>query len=903
MDARKDAMFGKLLRRGSLILAVLLATTFFAGSAALKADAFLTVRQEVVEHLLSGTLNQPVRVDGPVDVDLSKTIEVFAKDIAVIHSGNDGRIASHKIGAVGLSIPYRALFGSGPKLTGLELGNAVFEFRPTQAADKTDRSIASNMSEGPSVLSRLPGDLLKSGLAENLRLSNIDLNYNDATDGWNETLHVEELSLVKPRAGPRIAVFARARLHGRTVVLSGTIEARKDDAADARRQISLNLRMDGLELTLDGDLNLSSPISAISARMNGRFDSLQAFLQAIAVVGPLEGTATVAGELLGPLDALVLSGLELTADTATGDRIEGLGRVGKLNGGADIDIALKVNLAPLLNSSPVSDNLLQFEITGFDGRVQGRPGAFSVDDAHVQTSLAVLKLGDTGPITIDRLVRNTDGTVGLKGVHILHRPEGGTAFLDLSGDIRDIVSLSGIFFSGGLQVPVSEIVEVREGSVDELGALNGTLSVSDRSGSLSLDHLSASLTGTDLMSLNLDLGIEDVRRISDISLGTKLGIADFHEFATALGVDVMKGRIPFDFEGNLDLTEKKLSFQGEAKSGNSPVNLDLAFAETRANGDAGRIDLLLSGSLQSDRLDPSDYAELVTLVGRLRLKNSDKVELHSETVDAFKAALDLDIVELVTSGKKAGNVKGHLSYSDNAAALAPLTLEYLGGSILGDFAADFSTEPARLSAKGRVEKWRLGRLLAELGHPAPISSTLYLSFDVTAPAIKTPELLKSLSGRISGSLWGGSIPTGLLELSGLNLVRWLSSDNRKGENQFVCAVLPFSFQDGIAVGRSVVLETKNVQIVGNGSVNLYSGELDFSFLPRPKQSQLVDIVTPFSISGTVNQPAVKMEQPKSARAAAEIVTLPLNLVGQIFARKTSGQAEKPCRLPKTNGPK
>jgi len=896
-------MFRTILIRGAAFLFLLVFLILSAGFLALNTGLFMPLRQSAAERLLAATLESPVRVDGPVDIGFSETLEVRVKDVWLLPRRGDGKNRTTTFKSIELEIPYAAVTGGSPQLTGLGLNGSAFELGPDVAAsDETGRAEGFVAQREP-VLATLPGALLTSGVAENLRLSDIALTYTDEAAGWNETLEIVELTLLKPRDKLQIAVSGHARLNGSEVILSGGVDGREAGADNSRRHLRLDLRLDGLNAVVEGNLSVSSPVAALDATVESRSASLGTLLKTIAVAGPLDGKAGLKGKLTGPLDTLALSQLEAFLETAAGDRADLTGSIANLNAGKGLDVALKARLAPLPGDSAAPDDLLRFEVTGFDGRLSGGPETFSIEDAHVQTSLAVLKLGNAGPISVDRVVRNADDTVGLEGVRILHGPEDGPAFLELTGNVKDAIAFSGISFSGNLRVPVSEMIGFQGSDGKALGVLKGTLSVSDRSGSLSLDDLSAGLTETDLIALKLDLGIMDFRRISDITLKTRLDVPDFRKLAEAVGAEGPAKSLPFRFDGNLDVKEKTLAFRGEARSGPSPVRVNLSLGEDSAGGKTGTAGYLLTGSLVSDNLDPSDFAGIVSLAGRVKPKGESKVDLEPGTLETFRASVDLDVKKLVASGQQAGNAKGHLAYVEKVATLAPLELVYLGGRIEGDFTADFSATPAHLGAKGRVEKWRLGKLLAEIGHPVPFSSTLYLSFDLKSLAVRRPKLLKSLSGRVAASLWGGTIPTRLLDLSGLNLVRWLFSGGNNKQAEFVCAVLPFSFHDGMAASRSVILETKNVQIVGNGSVNLRTDALDFHFQPRPLRPQLVDIVSPFTVIGTMKDPKVRADAPLPARAAKELVTLPLNLAGEILDRKAPLHKEKPCRLPKTHGPK
>ena len=163
-----------------------------------------------------------------------------------------------------------------------------------------------------------------------------------------------------------------------------------------------------------------------------------------------------------------------------------------------------------------------------------------------------------------------------------------------------------------------------------------------------------------------------------------------------------------------------------------------------------------------------------------------------------------------------------------------LALEYLGGSINGDFTADFRKETPVYHVKGRIKKWRVGRLLGELGLRAPLSGTLYLSVDGHAYGKTTNTLVRSMNGYATVSLWGGRVPGRLVDLTGLNLVTWMFADDQSDSSKIVCTVVPLRFKNGRATGNKIIVETENVQIVGGGWINLPKSSFNLSFLPRPK---------------------------------------------------------------------
>jgi hypothetical protein len=138
----------------------------------------------------------------------------------------------------------------------------------------------------------------------------------------------------------------------------------------------------------------------------------------------------------------------------------------------------------------------------------------------------------------------------------------------------------------------------------------------------------------------------------------------------------------------------------------------------------------------------------------------------------------------------------------------------------------------------------------------------------------------------------------------MNAFTWLVTGNQEKGTKLVCAVLPLHFKNGAASTRSLIVETNNVQIVGAGSINFKSGALNLSFMPRAKRKQLVEIVSPFELKGTIAKPDLIVKDAGPGRAVGEVVSLPLNLIGHIF--RGSGEVDekaRPCVLPKNTKPK
>ncbi len=415
-----------------------------------------------------------------------------------------------------------------------------------------------------------------------------------------------------------------------------------------------------------------------------------------------------------------------------------------------------------------------------------------------------------------------------------------------------------------------------------LGRMAGILSIAAAEGDFIIETFQGEIKESDLMQLTFRLVDREAARLKDVALQAELIIRDLTAFAAALNQEVGKvGAV--SFSGEFSLSELAPSLLGSVTVDTTQMDVDL-----RGSLEDGvpRVD----GSLKSKTLHLDDIRGLIGLMQIGSTQDIDEIDVSDKLEEAIRARIDLDL-EGIAGGdaatKNARQIKGTIEYRDGSLLLDPLTVNYLSGTVITSFHTDMRKSPLSHRIKGRVSKLQMGELLREMQVPQMISGSLTLDYDLAMSGNSVSDALKTTSGSISGSIWGGFLETDLLDLSGLNLITWLGTSSKaKGRAQLVCARLPIQFNNGRGSTRSFIIETKYVQAIGAGSVDLRKNRVNLSFQPRPKVKQVINIVSPFSVVGPLGSPAVKLEKGGVAgRAVAETLALPLNVLGGIFAGK------------------
>jgi hypothetical protein len=118
-----------------------------------------------------------------------------------------------------------------------------------------------------------------------------------------------------------------------------------------------------------------------------------------------------------------------------------------------------------------------------------------------------------------------------------------------------------------------------------------------------------------------------------------------------------------------------------------------------------------------------------------------------------------------------------------------------------------------------------------------------------------------------------------------------------------CAAARFTILDGIATAdKGIAARTDKVDVVGSGTVDLRSENLDLGIRPTPREGVGLSLSSPIAgmtrIRGTIARPSIGIDAGGTLRTAASVgaaaATGGLSLLGEKLIDKVSADAD-PCR--------
>jgi AsmA family protein len=848
-------------------------------------ELFLPLRQSLAEQVLTSILNRPVQVRGNVEIKVGERLGIRIEDAYVKRSSDTGEQTARAFEVVRFSAGYGLLWG---QISGIR----NFQMR---GAEIVYSAVTSKEAGSETSLHKLPSLIINSPVLQNLALADVVIRYKDPQSGWNETLHIKTLELSTAQGEYTTSIAFDSVLNGTPLKARGKVTRAQDAGTSNSSRYELEFDLPGLASRTSGTIDTTTKIATVDGKFASVSGSLTELLSSLGLASEYEGHSTLDWNYAGPIDRLKIFDLKALFASETGDHLEITGQIDDGTNHPVVDLAFKAILAA---QDKGEKSLFAVRVKEVSGNIAGPLAELSIDRAQVLTTAAVLDFDDIGPISVGKVVKHADNRVGLENIIVRNGPEDAPHFL-LKGHMEDLIGLRGIELVGSYHIPADLIFDRKAPAKPELGFLDGNISLNEDAGRLGIAELSGYSSGTSLFNLSYELSVPELRTVDELAFSTKLTIPEPALLLSVLNVEE-DGPLPaIGFTGSSNLSPDGVQLTGTLSAGATNIESDIKLAQGLSAGTRH-----LGGSITSDRMDFSDLAGLVDFAKLGSGRHGDDLEVSDEFKNSFTAKVDLAVKELVTGKKKAGNLSATVGYEEELLQLSKLKVNYIGGTIRGDFGLKTNADPKIATAKGRMEKFPLKSLMNELGLKSPISSTVYSSFDISGSAKSETAFLKSLSGSVTTSLWGGVLPGRLLELSGLSAFTWMMTGNKDNTTKLVCAVLPLRFKNGTATTKSLIVETENVQIVGSGSVSFKTGALNLSFVPRAKRKQLVEIVSPFELHGTIDAPKLEMKQAGPGRAVGEVASLPFNLLGHIFQGSgAKDEKARPCVLPTNSKPK
>lgn len=219
-------------------------------------------------------------------------------------------------------------------------------------------------------------------------------------------------------------------------------------------------------------------------------------------------------------------------------------------------------------------------------------------------------------------------------------------------------------------------------------------------------------------------------------------------------------------------------------------------------------------------------------------------------------------------------VQAHLKLDDGRLVVDPLNFEVADGNVGSTIVLNANDKPPSMALESRIHKIRLKRLIPNL--PATMDSEGLMggSIKLKGSGTSVADILGKSNGTLGVSVAGGRVSNLLLEVAGLDggeIIKFLLGGDKTVPLR--CAVLSFDVKDGLMKSDTLLVDTTDTLIKGDGTIDLNTEKLTLNFRPLPKDASILSLRTPINIGGTLGSPTIRPELGKLAARGAGAVVL------------------------------
>ena len=397
--------------------------------------------------------------------------------------------------------------------------------------------------------------------------------------------------------------------------------------------------------------------------------------------------------------------------------------------------------------------------------------------------------------------------------------------------------------------------------------------------------------------LSLEGTVLDPLKLGGARLALRLAGADMAALYPLIGVPLpptapyrIEGRLEFvpgtpgptlrfgDFTGTVGSTD--LSGSIAVKTGGPRLDIRGELRSKRVLlADLGGFVGAAPGEASAKGATPEQKAEHARQAASPRLLPDTPINLPKLRGADFDLRYAAKRIE--SDGAPFDDLDAHLRIVDGVLSLRPLNFGVGGGTIQSNLLLDGTADLARVEADADFQQVDFGRVLREAGDYRG-AGRIDGRVSLRSRGNSVAELAAVGNGKLRLSMAGGDLSALLINLAGLDFGNaLLSAMGIPSRAQLRCMVADLDLKDGMVGTDLLLLDTTEANVVGTGTVNLKSEQLDYRIQTEPKTFNIGSVAAPINIRGPLKNPSVRPDAKSlGLRGGAAVV---LGIVGTPLA--------------------
>jgi hypothetical protein len=568
--------------------------------------------------------------------------------------------------------------------------------------------------------------------------------------------------------------------------------------------------------------------------------------------------------------------------------------------GVELDVRLNADgldlVQPFVNAPLAVFDFVEVEahVSDRDGslgavgqlRASGADGGFSVDlnggdgdlrnleevDIAFETQLRDLallgealalewRLPPVGPVSVQGRLRGQGGVLGIEELVVRVGSRDAT-WLEVDGSLKDLANLTGVHLVTHFgTADLHHLQSLLDREPPDVGPLQGSATLSDRDGLLGIENLRVTGGRPGVFTIDLSGGIDDLREIDEISFDAEVEAASLETIGSLLGAD-WPAIGPVSFSGHLTGSNEKTSAHGSARLAENEIvgTASAMFVagtrpSLRARIQSPHIRVHKFGIVPEDDAPDANTAHKAGWGSwwsgsePLPFEQLRAIDVDVEfRADRITGASDFEVMDV--------NVA--IQLADGLLVIRETGANYERGALRMELRVDARKPDPTLTLRVDADEVNIGRLWEQFEKDSQSAGTLDASIALESHGHSSTEIRANLNGTFGAVMRDGIIASKfgdafMKNVIALSLPAFLSWDR----DRFGCLVTDFEINEGVAVARTLVLDAKNVVVVGSGEIDIGADAFNLMLSPKARKPGLLNLNARVNVTGSIAEPVFR----------------------------------------------
>ena len=510
-----------------------------------------------------------------------------------------------------------------------------------------------------------------------------------------------------------------------------------------------------------------------------------------------------------------------------------------------------------------------------------------------------------GPLSGSASITDEDKSFGLEKLVLRVGEDSSDPVILVRGKVGDLYQLKHVDIDVKLNIDGHNLAAFADQhSLKDLSPINGELHIADKNGSLGIQTLKLGSNHPDL-SIDISGQYPDFSKPETLQLKADIQARDL-ALVGALLDQQWPDYGPLVIKSNVGRDGNRVRLNTNIRAGDKGLDADL-------HGDFTTEPPNFAGKLTFHHLSLPDFFEEAARERKARKERQKKEKKKSKKKDEkklqqpvfssdpiafdvlkkFNLALAVDVATFDPTDSDAVSAESTVRVQSGVLTLTPTVIRYPKGQLNIEFSVDARKTPllAFKAYGNNINPWLISSKRSN-ETAVDINAAMDVDIDLSAQGSSAHQIASSLDGSLYLTIKDGKMRRSFTDLLFVDIVGWtVNYVKHEKYSDLTCGVADFTSTQGVIKTNGFFIDTDNVTIAGDGTIDLGKEEVDYVFLPR-KKSRLVLKAEPVKVKGPLGDPSITAIPVKSAALTfGTLIFAPYVFVGMAAAEHFTGKLD------------